>query len=162
MKPTLIATVAAVLVLAGCSTADDTDQAEQPTAESEPTQMADDEMPMPPNDGDWEREYHSPEDIIAKLNAAGVQCETEDPARSTAYSLRGQFCYVNEARDEGYSVDVYGSGAQQGEAHVHYQQDTSWAGTTFVWGTGWSVSVPFESDGSEVVEILGGEVEVAG
>lgn len=107
----------------------------------------------------WEREFETPEDIIVELHAAGIECETAEESAATFISLRWQSCYTNDDETDSYSVDVYGSGEQQGEAHVFFSEDVSRDGDVIVWGTGWSVEVPYESDGSDVVAAIGGEVE---
>ena len=106
--------------------------------------------------GGWTREYRAPEDILKALWAAGVECRTESASAPTMYSLRSQFCYMSTDRTEGYTASVYGSAEQQGKAQVYLTKQNP--GVQYVWGTGWSVSLPFDSDGSEVVGAIGGEV----
>ncbi|MGZ5374403.1 MAG: hypothetical protein ACXWDK_09040 [Aeromicrobium sp.] len=106
---------------------------------------------------EWKREYRSPGDIIEKLRAGGVDCEPDGDPGATAYSLRKEDCTVPGGDGtEFYSVDVYGSSEQQDEAQT-YLVDAN-PGVAFVWGTGWSISIPFESDGSTVVDIVGGDL----
>lgn len=87
---------------------------------------------------------------------AGVRCDTEDEPGPTVVSADAWSCYTNEARDRTYGLDVFTTAEQQGEALPHLIDVNP--GTTFVVGTGWSVSLPFGSDGSEVIEAIGGEV----
>ena len=141
--------VALALVFGGCG-----DEAD-PVAET-PTPEATRGAPVGPGPLDWERDYETPDAMLEELLDSGVECETEGGSFSTVYSERSLFCYTVPTRDEGYTFSVYASGEQQGEAHAMLTAQNP--GTDYVWGTGWSVAVPYGSDGSEVVAALGGEV----
>ena len=134
------------LALGGCNDAPGPDEASAPPATQE----------APPAPVEWERDYDTPDEMLKELRAGGVECETEDGSFSTVYSERSLFCYTVPTRDEGYTFSVYATGEQQGEAHAMLTEEN--AGTKYVWGTGWSVAIPYGSDGSEVVAALGGEV----
>lgn len=113
------------------------------------------------SEGKYEREYRVPEDIIAKLQAGGIDCEPdEEGATSTAYSLRGISCTSTTDPDVYYTADVYGSEAQMEEAKVLLVEMQP--GIEFLFGRGWSVSIPFETGPEEVKKIMGSGELVGG
>jgi hypothetical protein len=153
--------IATLALLAGCGGSGDDAGAGEPEpvpqsaeAATEPQDEASE--PMPPDGQEWAPEYETPEDVIAALQAGGVECEPGEVMSPTAASKASQDCYVNADETDFYDIDVYASPAQQGEAQVYFSDVNP--GSTYVWGTGWSVKVPTNSDGSEVVGILGGTV----
>ena len=154
MKRLMVVVVALVFTLAGCANGGG-DDAEGGVDRVATTPEA--SAPVEPADGvEWTREFETPDAMLEELRDSGVPCETEEGSYQTVYSERSLFCYVNEGRDEGYTFSVYASGEQQGEAHVFLTGENP--GVKYVWGTGWSVALPYASDGSEVVGAIGGEV----
>jgi hypothetical protein len=147
----LAAVAAALVVLAGCSS-DPEDQAVVEPAGASPSA----EPAAVEGDGEFVPEYASATELLDALRSGGIRCDTEDEPGKTVYSADAWFCYTNETRDDGYWLDVFASGGQQGEAMVYLTEENP--GTTFVVGTGWSVGVPSGSDGSEVVDAVGGQV----
>lgn len=142
---------AAVLVLSGCSSEPEDQAAAKPAAASASAESAAAE-----GDGEFTSEYASARELLDALRSGGIECDTETEPAETVYAADGWFCYTNEARDDGYTVAVYASGAQQGEA-LPYLTELN-PGATYVVGAGWSVSLPSGSDGSEVVDAVGGQV----
>lgn len=147
----MVAVAAMVLTLAGCSSEPE-DQAEEKPAAASPSV----EPAAAEGDGQFVPEYASATELLDALRSGGIRCDTEDEPGKTVYSADAWFCYTNETRDDGYWLDVFASSEQQGEAMVYLSEDNP--GTTFVVGTGWSVGVPSGSDGSEVVDAVGGQV----
>jgi hypothetical protein len=151
----VVVAVAGVVALAGgCSSEPEGDPvAEQSLGASPSAEDAGAE-----GGGEFVPEYASARELLDALQAGGVECDTEpgsEPAPTVA-SAEAWSCYTNEARDRFYGLDVFAAAEQQGEA-MPYMVEVN-PGTTFVVGTGWSVSLPFGSDGSEVIDAVGGQV----
>ena len=153
----MVVAVAALLVLSGCSSggeSKDSAAGQQQSAGASSSPSA--EVAAAEGDGAFVPEYASARDLLDALRSAGVRCDTESEPGETVYAADGWFCYTNDARDDGYEVAVYADGAQQGEALPYLTELNS--GATYVVGTGWSVGLPSGSDGSEVVDAIGGQV----
>jgi hypothetical protein len=152
----LAAVAAALVVLAGCGSdpdsGPDAEQVAGAATESPDTEASG----APEGDGEFVPEYASATELLDALRSGGIKCDTETEPASTVVSADAWFCYTNETRDDGYWLDVFASGEQQGEAMVYMTEENP--GTTFVVGTGWSVGLPSGSDGAEVVDAVGGQV----
>lgn len=153
----LAAVAAALVVLAGCSSEPE-DEAEKPAAveSADVSPSAGAELAGAEGGGEFVPEYDSARELLEALRSGGIKCDTETEPAETVYAADGWFCYTNETRDDGYTVAVYADGEQQGEA-LPYLTELN-PGATYVVGTGWSVSLPSGSDGSEVVDAIGGQV----
>lgn len=147
----MVAVAAALLTLAGCSS-DPEDRAVVEPAGASPSA----EPAAAEGDGGFVPEYASATELLDALRSGGIRCDTEDEPAKTVVSADAWFCYINEDRTDGYWLDVFATGAQQGEALPYLTEQNP--GMTFVVGTGWSVGLPSGSDGSEVVDAIGGQV----
>jgi hypothetical protein len=151
----LAALAAVVLMVAGCSSEPDDGAAEKPAVESVDVSPSA-EPAGAEGGGEFTPEYASATELLDALRAGGIECDTEAEPAPTVASADAWFCYTNETRDDGYWLDVFVTAEQQGEGMV-YMTDLN-PGATYVVGTGWSVGVPSGSDGSEVVDAIGGQV----